>query len=245
MLTHRGCYDCLRFAWYRYTGAAKQIPTLATAGDAMDIESAVTNLCPRAHAGLAAGLQDACLASGLTSPLVQAHFLAQLASESGGLVRLEENLNYSAQRLAEVWPSRYAIDPKAKSKLPNALATSLAGNPQQIAIRTYANRNGNGDAASGDGWTFRGRGLIQLTGRGNYAAASRAVFNDDRLVGNPDLVEQPDGAAKIAVWFWNSRNISVPAARDDLKAVTMLVNGGDTGLADRLAWLNRFKAALI
>jgi putative chitinase len=226
------------------SAGAKQIAGLAIAGDVTDIASAVKSLCPQASVDLGSGLQSACLASGLTSPLIQAHFFAQLAAESGSLVRLEENLNYSAQRLAEVWPSLYAVDPRAKPKLPNALATSLAGNPQQIAIRTYANRNGNGDAASGDGWTFRGRGLIQLTGRGNYAAAGNAVFNDDRLVRNPGLVAQPDGAAKIAVWFWNSRSISVPAARDDLRAVTKLVNGGDTGLADRLVWLNKFKAAL-
>ncbi|HCE9914838.1 TPA: glycoside hydrolase family 19 protein, partial [Pseudomonas aeruginosa] len=104
---------------------------------------------------------------GITSPVRVVAFLAQVGHESSQLTRLVENLNYSAQGLAATWPSRYL----GADGQPNALAQRLARKPRAIANNAYASRNGNGDEASGDGWRYRGRGLLQITGRSNYRAA--------------------------------------------------------------------------
>lgn len=107
----------------------------------------------------------------IDTPARRAAFLAQVGHESSQLTRLVENLNYSAQGLAATWPGRY-LGPDGQ---PNALALRLARNPQAIADNTYATRNGNGDEASGDGWRFRGRGLLQITGRANYRLVGEAL----------------------------------------------------------------------
>src|SRR5258706_10657065 len=116
-----------------------------------------------------------------------AAFLAQIVHESGNLQNLEENLRYSAKRLREVWPKRFPD---------GATAEAYAGNAEKLANRVYAGRLGNGDEASGDGWKYRGRGLIQLTGRSNYAACKAALDLD--VVRSTDLLLEPPGPARSA-----------------------------------------------
>lgn len=120
----------------------------------------------------------------ITTPKRAAAFLAQVGHESGGLSTVVENLNYSAQGLANIWPGRYSVNPKARPLVPNQLARALERKPQAIANNTYAGRMGNGPEASGDGWRYRGRGPIQNTGKA-YAAALRSP------VGPPSAVAQP------------------------------------------------------
>lgn len=157
-----------------------------------------------------------------------AFFLAQVAHESAGFTRITENLNYSAKGLAATWPRRFALDGK-----PNSLALSLHRKPEQIANHVYASRMGNGDVASGDGWKYRGRGLIQLTGKDNYKAASLALYCSDLLVTDPNKVLDPDVAAMTACWFWKSNGLNELADLGNVTTVTRRINGGTIGLEHR------------
>jgi len=155
----------------------------------------------------------------ITEPNVVAAFLAQVGHESGQLYHTEENLNYSTNRLRSVFPKYFNIDQ----------AEEYARQPQRIANRVYANRMGNGDEASGDGWRYRGKGLIQITGKENHRRCGNALDLD--LIAEPDLLIEPLNAALSAGWFWYSRGLSGIA--DDIRAVTRVVNGGSNGLEDR------------
>lgn len=174
-----------------------------------------------------------------TNPRRIAAWLATIAHESARLTRVVENLNYSAEGLAATWPSRYA---KSTSTLvvhadggfvPNATAIRIARRPEDIANMTYAGRLGNGTAGSGDGWRYRGRGLIQITGRSNYAASGIALGLPD-LIDAPELLEQPHYAALSAAEWWHRHGCNQLADTGDMAAVTRRVNGGLTGLDDRL-----------
>lgn len=189
-------------------------------------------LFPRCLLPVAEGLADAMPPARIETPARVAAFLAQVGHESGGLVRLVENLNYSAQGLANTWPNRYA-----EAGRPNALAHRLARNAKAIANNCYADRMGNGPEASGDGWTFRGRGLIQVTGRANYAEAGRALGLD--LITYPELLEQPAGAARSACWFWQARGCNELADADQFLQITRRINGGTHGHAERVALRER------
>ena len=186
---------------------------------------------------------------GAKTPLRLSHFLAQLAHESGGFTKAVtvENLSYSANRMAEVWPNRYAIDPKIKKKLPNDLAIKLEKNPVALGNNVYANRNGNGDEASGDGFKFRGRGYIQLTGKSNYAEFSRFIGED--CVVNPDLVATKYPLASAAFFFNSSKTLwpTCDHGSDDatVMAVSMIVNGGTIGIEDRIDYFHKFFNILI
>lgn len=171
-----------------------------------------------------------------------AAFVAQCGHESASLTRLVENLNYSAQGLANTWPSRYAIDPRAKEPKPNELAARLARRPEAIANNAYANRNGNGPESSGDGWTYRGRGLLQVTGRANYVAAGTALALD--LVRHPELLELPWNACASAGHFWSVNGLNQLADLQDTVAITKKINGGTKGLAERAALTARALAVL-
>jgi putative chitinase len=173
--------------------------------------------------------------AGIVAPLEQAHFLAQCAHESMGFTRLTENLNYSAEGLHRTWPGRFPTI---------ADAEPFAHHPEMIANHVYSDRMGNGPAASGDGWCFRGRGYPQITGRSNYGSLSRALFGDETLLVQPDKMADPEIAARAGCHFWTSNNIGRYALRDDLVGVTHAVNNGTIGLNSRHAWLIRFKAAL-
>lgn len=155
------------------------------------------------------------------------HFLAQVAHESAGFTRITENLNYSAKGLAATWPRRFRGD----DGQPNELAEMLHRKPELIANEVYANRMGN--TQPGDGWKYRGRGLIQLTGKSNYTAASHALYNNEFLVDDPDRVLQPDVAALTACWFWLSNGLNELADLGDVRAITRRINGGTIGLEHR------------
>lgn len=159
-----------------------------------------------------------------------AMFIAQMGHESGGLTVLEENLNYRADRLAEVFPRYFRdVDP-----------SDYAHNPEKIANRVYANRMGNGDEDSGDGWKFHGRGAIQLTGHDNYVKFAHEMgMNIDDV---PAYLLTSEGAVMSAGWFWDSRNID--DAGSDVSEATRLVNGGENGLSEREAIFNTARSII-
>ncbi|HBO5407499.1 TPA: glycoside hydrolase family 19 protein [Pseudomonas aeruginosa] len=175
---------------------------------------------------------------GITAPVRVAAFLAQVGHESSQLTRLVENLNYSAQGLAATWPSRY----RGADGKPNALALNLARHPQAIANNTYASRNGNGDEASGDGWRFRGRGLLQITGRKNYRAAGAGLGLP--LEAEPELLEQPEHAARSSAWWWAAHGLNGLADSGRFALITRTINGGMNGQVERLELWERAKAVL-
>jgi putative chitinase len=164
-----------------------------------------------------------------------AHFLAQCNHESGGFKFTAENLNYSASGLQKIFPKYF----------PGDLSDQYARQPDKIASRVYANRMGNGNEASREGWKYRGRGYIQLTGKDNYKAFATSVSDD--ILANPDLVSTKYPLLSAA-WFWNSRSLNDLAdkgATDDaVTAITKKVNGGTLGLSDRIKHFNDFYAAL-
>jgi putative chitinase len=156
------------------------------------------------------------------NPKRMAAFLAQIAHESGGFNFVREGLNYSAQGLRKTWPRRFPT---------LASAQPYARNAEKIANKVYANRMGNGPESSGDGFKFRGRGLIQLTGRENYTRFARSIGRTlDQTVA---YLETPEGAVASAGWFWDINKLSVYADKDDFVGLTRRINGGTIGLADR------------
>ena len=154
-----------------------------------------------------------------------AAFIAQVGHESGQLTRLVENLNYSADALRKTWPSRFDVE----------LATTAARKPEQIANIAYSNRMGN--TAPGDGWKYRGRGLIQITGKNNYRACGEALGLD--LIAQPVLLEKPQHACMSAAWFWAINGLNTLADADKFDAITQRINGGQNGSADRQALYGR------
>ena len=178
-------------------------------------------------------LNEAMAEYGINTSARQAAFLAQVAHESARLSALEENLNYSAEALIKVFP-RYFPTLRA--------AASYARQPQKIASKVYANRLGNGDEASGEGWKYRGRGLIQITGADNYRACGNALGID--FIGSPEKLTLPRPAAFSAVWFWAHRNLNALADHGDMVAITKAINGGTNGIQDRLALYSAAQEAL-
>ena len=150
-------------------------------------------------------------------------FLATCAIESGNFTKLVENMNYSAKRLAEVWPKRF----RGEDGKPNALALQIANKPEMIANTVYANRMGNGPGETGDGWRYRGRGFIPLTGKYNYKRYGEYLGID--LENNPELAEKEDIAAEIAAEFWSRSDLNEAADVLDLIAIRKRVNGGLIG----------------
>jgi putative chitinase len=161
----------------------------------------------------------------ISTPERQAAFIGQCAHESGNFKTLQENLNYSAKGLHATWPSRFASEEAAQP---------FHRNPEKIANKVYSGRMGNTD--EGDGWKYRGRGLIQLTGKDNYRLASDALGVD--FVANPDLVLTKENAALTAAWYWNKRGLNKEADAKDFTGMTKKINGGTIGLADRVAHIN-------
>ncbi|KAF0224634.1 MAG: hypothetical protein FD176_816 [Rhodospirillaceae bacterium] len=187
---------------------------------------------PTDIAKFATPLAEACAEWGIDTPLRLAAFLAQIAHESGQLRALVENLNYSAEALLRVFPRHFDA----------AQAAVYARQPERIGSKVYANRMGNGDETSGDGWRYRGRGLIQITGHDNYAACGTALGLD--LIAQPELLERPGPAARSAGWFWHRNGLNRPADARDIETITRRINGGLTGLEDRKAHYARACAAL-
>lgn len=165
----------------------------------------------------------------IDSKLRVAGFLSQCAHESMDFNHLHENLNYSSTALLAVWPSHF----KAET------VDQYARNPEKIANCAYANRMGNGDEASGDGWKFHGRGPIQITGKSNYIAFSMFLYNDERLLNTPELLETDlDIAVQSACWFWEAHSINQFADAGDILNMTKRINGGTIGLNDRTTRYN-------
>ena len=158
-----------------------------------------------------------------------AAFMAQCAHESGGFTMLSENLNYSAQGLMGVF----------KKYFPTLeLANAYARQPEKIANRVYGGRMGNGPESSGEGWKFRGRGLIQLTGKYNYRRCSEYLFEDWTLLEVPDCLTQPYYALHSACWFWSANKLNTLADQQDIRMMTKRINGGFIGLEDRVKHYN-------
>ena len=168
-----------------------------------------------------------------------AAFLGQIAQESDELRHLVENLSYSGDRLLQVWPKRF---PTLNSARP------YERNPERLANYVYASRLGNGDQASGDGWRYRGRGLIQTTGRANYLSTGTALSLN--LETQPELLEGLDAAALSAAWFWKSHGLNELADSDgagdeeDFETISVRINGGRAGLEARKAYWEKAKSAL-
>lgn len=191
-------------------------------------------------------VQSALARFNINTPMQVAGWIAQCAHESAGFKTLTENLNYSADTMAVVWPTRFAVlgpdkkPVKVKGKnQPNKFALALHRKPEMIANAVYSNRMGNGNIESGEGWKFRGRGLKQLTGKFNHIQASKGLGVD--LVTNPDLLLEPQWAALSAAWFWSENKCGPIADSGDFVALTKRINGGTIGLEDRQ---KRYKAVL-
>lgn len=170
--------------------------------------SAISTICPE---------------YGIDTPKRLAAFLAQCAHESGNFTQLRENLNYRATSLMATWPQRFPT---------LEIAKQYANKPEKIANKVYANRMGNRDEASGDGWRYLGRGLIQLTGKENYQwfAASLSMEVDDL----PEYMGTFEGAVQSACFFWETNKLNDLADRGDIRAMTKKINGGYIGLAERI-----------
>jgi len=182
-----------------------------------------------------AQIPDTAAKFNITTNLRLAHFLAQCGHESGGFKAINENLNYGAKGLLGVFPKYFNA----------ATAAQYERKPEMIASKVYANRMGNGDEASKEGWKFRGRGYIQLTGKSNYTNFTKFIGED--CIANPDLVATKYPLASAA-FFFNSNNLWAICDKgaDDatVTAVTKRVNGGTIGLADRIKHFKEFYAAL-
>lgn len=168
----------------------------------------------------------------INTPLRLAHFMAQTYVESCGYTRLVESLNYSAQRLTQVWPRRFPT---------LASAAPYANNPQMLAEKVYGGRLGND--AVGDGSRYLGRGLMQTTGRENYTKCGGRTGLD--LTDNPEQAADPETAVHIACDYWGAHCINPLADRDDIEAVTRAINGGLNGLDDRKAKLRTAKGIIL
>jgi putative chitinase len=166
----------------------------------------------------------------INTPQRIAAFIAQCAHESGGFRAIKENLNYKAVTLRKIFPKYFPTD-----DLANAYA-SMPNKQEAIANRVYANRMGNGDEHSGDGYRYCGRGLIQLTGKQNYQNFADSI--ETSVEDASEYLATFEGAAQSACWFWESNNLNRFADVGDIKGLTKAINGGYIGLDDRIKHYN-------
>ena len=159
----------------------------------------------------------------INTPQRMAAFLAQCAHESGGFTAIKENLNYRAVTLRKIFPKYFPTD---------EMAAQFANKPQAIANKVYANRMGNGDEASGDGYRYSGRGLIQLTGKDNYFWFAASIDLTPEQAS--EYMETFEGAAQSACWFWETNKLNQWADTGDILTLTKRINGGTIGLEDRI-----------
>ena len=176
------------------------------------------------------GLYEQLPKFGIVTPARVAGFISQCQHESADFTVLTENLNYGAKGLMTIFKKYYQDE---------ALAKAHERKPQLIANRVYSGRMGNGAESSGDGWKYRGRGLVQLTGRSNYTQCSRDLFGDDCLVDDPDLLLNPEWAILSACWFWHKNKLNDICDRGDVVLLSKRINGGTIGLADRIHHWNK------
>jgi putative chitinase len=163
----------------------------------------------------------------INTPERVAAFVAQCAHESGGFKFLKENLNYRAESLTKTFKKYFPTLEEAKQ---------YEKNPQKIANKVYANRMGNSDEASGDGFRYLGRGLIQLTGKNNYTLFAASI--DTPLEEIPEYLQTFEGAVQSACWFWEQNNLNQWADKKDIMTLTKRINGGTIGLEDRIKHYN-------
>ena len=177
---------------------------------------------------------------GLDQPKRMAHYLAQIFAETQALKSVSENMNYSAQRLMQVWPNRF----KTKE-----FAQQYANNPQKLANYVYANRMGNGAEDSGDGYKYRGRGFICITGKEQYSKFNEYDLCTENVILNPEKVAEYPLNQISGMWFWEKNNLNAIADLDDggkigeslVERITKKVNGGLIGIADRKYYYRCFK----
>lgn len=175
----------------------------------------------------------------VNTPLRLAHYMAQIHHESD-LKPQSENLNYSAKRMLEIFKYDFDINrdkwlsPQEKEKV-----KELLGHPDRIANFVYANQNGNGNEASGDGWKYRGRGFLQHTGKGEYAQLSKESGID--YIKNPDLLLNEADSMIASLSYWRRHKLNKLADKDDVRGITRKINGGYNGLDDRIRLLNNYK----
>lgn len=192
------------------------------------IDNAIRKVFPRANIQL---LNEVFARFGITTKQQQIAFCAQIGHESNNFTVTVENLNYSAAGLAKTWPSRFATNGQ-----PNAKAVSIQRNPRLIANAVYNGRMGN-QLNSDDGWNYRGRGLIQLTGKNNYRDMGSFLYNFGMLnspmyfIDNPDVISQPMWSYIIAAGYWKKNNLN--AYVDNFTQLTKKINGGTLGLKQR------------
>jgi putative chitinase len=196
------------------------------------------SLYPKARAGhleaIAETGEDLLAQFGISeTPIRLSYFLAQIGHESGGLSIAEESLYYRAERMCAVWPRRFPTV---------AAAEPFAHNPEALANNVYANRMGNGPPESGDGWAYRGRGYIQITGRDGYERVGAVAWLD--LVNEPDLAASPEHALHVACAFWRWKDLNPLCEPGGFVAVTKRINGGTNGMADRREWLQKVERIL-
>ncbi len=191
--------------------------------------SQIKQICPNAKPALVAAIVEnwaAAEKAGITTTLRKAHFFAQIATETGGLRAVEESLNYtSAARIRSTWPSRFKTDKAAEP---------FVKKPMALAIKVYGGRMGNKPEPSKDGWDFRGGGMMQTTGRENYA---KMGFEN-----NPDALRDPKTAFLTAVREWVNRGCNALADKDDIRAVRKSINGGTIGLKEATEYLAKAKS---
>lgn len=195
-------------------------------------------LYPRARTGylpvFAATAHDLFEEFGIAHTANRLHFfLAQIGHESGGLSSVEEGLSYGAERIMQVWPSRFPT---------LASAQAFARSPEKLGNFVYANRLGNGAPATGDGFRYRGRGYIQITGKDSYKQVGARAGLD--LVAKPESAAAPDEALRVACAFWRWKDLNALCDTGDFTKVTKRINGGTVGLPDRLAWLEKVRRVL-
>ena len=197
----------------------------------MSLKSLQTKIGITADGAWGPGTFKAAMAFYKLSPVRAAHFFAQTAHETGGFKAFSENLNYNAKGLMGIFKKYF---PDA------ATAAKYERKPEAIANRVYASRMGNGAESSGDGWKYRGRGPIQLTGKSNYMAFAKEMFDDwQNIFENPDWVTADrDFALMSAIWFWNKNGLNKEADSGDIKTMTRKINGGYIGLEDRIKHYN-------
>lgn len=172
-------------------------------------------------------LSEICPEYDIDTPKRLAAFVAQCAHESGGFKFLQENLNYRAESLMRTWPRHFPTI---------EIARQYERKPQMIANRAYANRMGNGDEASGDGWKYLGRGLIQLTGKNNYTFFAASI--ETPLEEIPEYLQTFEGAVQSACFFWDQNKLNQWADAGDILTLTKRINGGTIGLEDRIKHYN-------
>ena len=165
---------------------------------------------------------EQCPKAGIDTPNELASFLAQCAHESSEFTKLEENLNYSANRLMVIWPKRFPT---------LEFALKYEHNPQRLANYVYANRMGNGAEASGDGWRNRGRGPFQVTGADNYKLLQKETGLD--VIAHPEILLTPTPGIISACWYWKKHNLDAVDDDKDVRVETRWINGGEIGLKER------------